>query len=270
MNLGASAIVLRPRGVTEVFDLACRFTFWRSLGLYMRLSAAFVLPCYGGVLLLRYLLGLDWWWIWLIALPMTTWLEGPFTIAASRVMFNEEPAIGAVLKAFGGRVFSYSVAIFLKLFFIGLSAVACLVPAALVAPLGLCVPEVNLLEGASAWESWGRSRRLLSNRYGDAFLTVIALVMAQLSFALGFELLGQALVSDLLQLGEPFGTLWKRGVTPFALAGLFVAAPFCATARFLQYIDTRTRDDGWDIQVKMMGIVATHEQELAIKDAPRR
>ena len=65
--------------------------------------------------------------------------------------------------------------------------------------------------------------------------------------------------------GKPFSKLFDKGVTPFALAGLFLAAPFTATARFLHYIDTRTRADGWDIQVKFMALVAEHEANKALK-----
>ena len=32
--------------------------------------------------------------------------------------------------------------------------------------------------------------------------------------------------------------------------------PWVATARFLQYVDGRTRADGWDIQLRFMAIAA--------------
>ena len=37
MNLGASAIVLRPRPLSEVLDLACRLSVSLAFGLYARL-----------------------------------------------------------------------------------------------------------------------------------------------------------------------------------------------------------------------------------------
>ncbi len=126
-------------------------------------------------------------------------------------------------------------------------------------PNGVLVPEACLLEGASATEAWPRSKRLVTQRASDSVAALFALMASQLGFAIGFEVLGQSLLDDILQLGHPFGEIWKEGGTPFALLGLFLAAPFAATARFLHYIDTRTRADGWDIQVKLMALLAKQE-----------
>ena len=41
-----------------------------------------------------------------------------------------------------------------------------------------------------------------------------------------------------------------------AVIGFFAALPLVATARFLSYIDGRTRQDGWDIQLRFMSIAA--------------
>ena len=60
MNLGASAIVLRPRTLGEVLDLACRLSISLALGLYARLSALILLPIFAGCLALRYAAGWPW------------------------------------------------------------------------------------------------------------------------------------------------------------------------------------------------------------------
>lgn len=259
MNLGASAIVLRPRTVAEVMDLACRFTFARSLALYLRIAAAVLLPAYALVIAAAYLLKLPWWSVWLLATALAIWLQAPFTLAASRVMFGEEPTIKSVLSAFWSRFGAYTGGMLLKALYVSLGGLLCGVGALLVAPSGTLVPEVTLLEGSGATESWGRSRRLVNQRSSDSFGALFSLLVALLAFAIGFELFGQALVTDILQLGKPFGALLKDGVTPFAIAGVFAASPYLATARFLHYIDTRTRADGWDIQVKFMAIVGKHD-----------
>jgi len=41
-----------------------------------------------------------------------------------------------------------------------------------------------------------------------------------------------------------------RGGSWFALCGFFLAVPFLATARFLAYIDGRTRREAWDVQLR--------------------
>lgn len=264
MNLGASAIVLRPRGVAEIMDLACRFTFTRAFGLYLRLSAVFLLPFYAAVVALHYLLELEWWHTALIGLSLATWLEAPFTLAASRAMFNEKPTTKQVLKSFWSHIGSYTGAMIIKGLVISATGVlTCGLGFFIFAPSGTYVPEVTLLEDSTGTAAWGRSKRLVGQRSSDAFMAFASLFVAQVAFAFGFEVFGQALVSTILQLGQPFGSVLQDGMTPFFLAGIFLAAPYIATSRFLAYIDTRTRADGWDIQVKFMSVVAKDQAAKA-------
>ena len=109
-----------------------------------------------------------------------------------------------------------------------------------------------LLEQVGPVASVRRSAQLVRNRAG--FSMLMLLLVAQGSIVFCAELFGQALVDSLLQLGRPFGSLFEAGGTPYAIAGLFASVPFVATARFLQYIDLRTRSDGWDVQVRFLAI----------------
>jgi hypothetical protein len=43
------------------------------------------------------------------------------------------------------------------------------------------------------------------------------------------------------------------------LLGLFASVPWVSALRFLTYIDTRTRRDGWDIQVRFLALEHRHE-----------
>lgn len=259
MNLTASTIVLRPRSVAEMMDLTCRLTFSQSLGIYLRIAALTLLPLYVAMLALKYAVGLDWLAIWLIALPLAVWVEGAFTIAASRILFGEQPTARAVMRLFGKRLWSYTGAMLIKAFYLALGLAMCGIGVFVMWPNGVLVPEASLLEGASASEAWPRSKRLVTQRASDSVAALFALIASQVGFVVGFEVLGQSLLDDILQLGHPFGEIWKEGGAPFALLGLFLAAPFAATARFLHYIDTRTRADGWDIQVKFMALLAKQE-----------
>lgn len=266
MNLSASAIVLRPRTVAEIMDLTCRLTFARSLGFYVRLASAVLLAPFLGMLALYYFVGLSWWALWLIAIPTVVWLEAPFTIAASRIMFGEQPTVRSIIRTFWGRIGAYTGAMLIKSMYLGMSALF-IIGFFTTWPNGTLVTEASLLEGASASEAWTRSKRLIEQRSSEAFVGLAALLTAHVSFSLGCELLGQALVGDVLQLGLPFGELYEDGFTAFALLGLFISAPFVATARFLHYIDTRTRADGWDIQVKFMAIIAKQEEAKGVARA---
>jgi hypothetical protein len=60
---------------------------------------------------------------------------------------------------------------------------------------------------------------------------------------------GRAVQIDLLSFPPPADAL-SDGGSWFALCGFFMAVPFIATARFLAYIDNRTRREAWDVQLR--------------------
>lgn len=261
MNLSASTIVLRPRTVAEILDLSCRLTFTQSVALNLKLAAILLLPAYAGLLALHYALELGWLEIWSLAIVVAVFLQGPFTIAASHMLFGERLGVWATLRLFGRRLFSFVGALLVKAFLYALSA-PFLVGFFTTWPNGALVTEASLLEGASPGEAWSRSKRLVAQRASEGFSAHFSLLSASFAFVVGMELLGQALVTDVLQLGKPFGELWEHGGSPYALLGLLLSAPFVANARFVYYIDTRTRADGWDIQVKLMSVVAKASESV--------
>lgn len=256
MNLGASAVVLRPRSLGEVLDLACRLCVTRAFGLYARLSLAILAPVLAACLSLRYAAGLDWIATWIVAVAGGALAQGVFTVAASRLLFSEELTVGQVLRLFGRRLSSYLAMIVLSRLVL---AVAC-VPAFIGLPFAwtrlFFVHEACLLETASPAEGLRRSNRFVAMQGASVFGALVSLLLAQGGFVLVAELLGQGVLSDVLQLGKPFGALFTDGGSPFALVGLLLSVPFVATARFLDYIDERTRADGWDIQLRFLAIAA--------------
>jgi hypothetical protein len=44
------------------------------------------------------------------------------------------------------------------------------------------------------------------------------------------------------------------GGSYLAIAGYFISVPWAAAGRFLVYVDDRTRQDGWDVQVRLMAL----------------
>ncbi len=263
MKLSESAVVLRPRGVAEVVDLAFRVVFSFAFAVYARLALATLLPAFALVLLLRYAGGLDALTIWGVAIGLAIWLEAPFTVAASRLLFKDDLTTRAALRLVGRRALSYTGALLTKLFFLCLAALPLLIPLFIVAPQAVFVTEASVLEQAKWSEAWTRSKRLVMSRSGDAAGALFSWLTVRVACVLGAELMCQGIIDDLFGAGAPLGKLLDDGVTPYALLGLFVSTPLIATARFLQYIDTRTRSDGWDIQVRFMAI-------LAREDANRR
>ena len=261
MNLADATIVLRPRGVAELFDLACRFCAQNALALYLRLAAVTLLPGLVACLVLRYAQDASWFTVWLVAVAWVTVSQGVFTVAASRLLLDRDTRARDVLKGFRARLFSYLGALFLSrmLLLFGASVFLLLLPSAWTRML--FVHEASLLEGATSYEATTRSTRFIRGRGGIAFQVLMLILLAQAGSIAIAELLADGLLADVLQLGNPFGGTLDQGGSPFALAGLFVSVPYVATARFLHYIDTRTRTDGWDIQVRLLATAALEKDD---------
>lgn len=264
MKLDRAAIVLRPRTVAEVVDLAFRLTFSLALPLYAKLSAIVLLPIFAGLLALRHAAEWTWYGVWIVAIAAANLAQGIFTVAAGRLIFSENLGVRDVLSAFVRRLPSYFMALVASRVVLAVAALPVLaLPFAWVALV--FVHEASLLEGAGAVQACQRAARFVSGRGAQAFGLLVLLLAGQFGAILIGELLGQSLLDDVLQLGRPLGSAWRDGGSPFAIAGLLASVPFVATARFLQYIDTRTRVDGWDIQVRFLALSAkdTEERRLA-------
>lgn len=261
MRLDRAAIVLRPRTVAEVVDLAFRLTFSLALPLYAKLSALVLLPILAGALALRHAAGWDWWAVWIVAILASVLAQGVFTVAAGRLLFSEDLRVREVLGAYFRRLPSYFFAVSFSQALLAAAAGAslfCALP--FVWPSLVFVHEASLLEGAGPVAAMQRASRFVRGRAWTTFALLVLLLCGQAGALFIGEVLGQSILDDVLQLGQPLGAL-KDGGSPFALLGLLVSVPFVSTARFLQYIDTRTRADGWDIQVRFLAIAAKESNE---------
>jgi len=255
VNLAQSRVVLRRRTISEILDLAVRLCAGQALGLYVRLALLVLLPCYAACLVLRYVL--DWHWIavWVAAVLSTSLLQGVFTVAAGRWLFSERLGVGEVLRTFAQQVGSYFGAWLTSRFVLTVSTV--LLPYA--ATRMLFVHEASLLERSPFMRSASRASRFVTGAADRAFGMWLALLAAQITAAVLTQILCQGVVDGVLQLGDLFPPLLDELGSPYALLGLMLAVPFVATARFLMYIDLRTRRDGWDIQVSFMAIAAEQQ-----------
>lgn len=258
MNVARARVVLRPRGTGEILDLSTLIVGKHALSLYAWLTAIVLLPAYAGVLCVRYVLGADWWLVWFAAFVAMSLCQGVFTIAAGRWLFAEDLRVRDVLSAFASRAVSYTFAWLARFIIMAISAVTVVAPAAL-GSVYLFVPEACLLEMAGPTASMGRSRGFTRYNVGRAFGMWLALLALTVVVTTLVHVLCNGLVSDVLQLGQPFERLGNGG-SPYTLLGLMLCAPYVATARFLMYIDGRTRTDGWDIQVRFMAIAQEREQ----------
>ena len=260
MNLNASTIVLRPRTLAEILDLACRLSVTVASGLYARLAALLLLPIFAGCLALHYALDVHWVLVWIVAVAAGSVVQGVFTVAVGRLLFSEELGAWQVLRLFGRRLGSYLTMLTVSRVLLALCTIP-LLGLPVMWPRLVFAHEASLLEGAGPIEAIRRSYRFSAGRWASAFAVLLALLLAQVAIVVTTEALCHGLVADVLQLGKPFGALFEDGGSPYALAGFLLSIPYVSTVRFLDYIDARTRSDGWDIQLKFMAIAAREGAE---------
>lgn len=257
MDLGRARVVLRPRGLAEILDLAVRVYAGPALPLIARLSLLSLLPAYALTIAARWGLGWEWPLVWALALSLATLLQGLFTVAIGQLMFADHVRPRVVVRQYVQRLPAYFAVLVVTRVLI---AVMCAAAFLVLPPLwmwGRCahVHEACLLEQAGPTEAIRRAARIVEGNVVGAAGLLLTLSLAALAFVLTAEsLINAGLFRFVLQLGSPFGSLVHEGGSAAALLGMFAAVPYWSTARFLSYVDLRTRKDGWDIQLRFMAL----------------
>lgn len=261
MNLEGARVVLRTRTPSEIFDLAVRFCASIGLSLYIKLGALVLLPCMIATGLFHFY-GADreWELTWMFAAALAAFAQSVFTVAASRLLFEAKPGVGGVLlhslrrlPALVGALLVHGVLLFVGMFVI--------VGSFFVWIHHTFLYEAVLLEQQGPVDAIRRASALMKRKFGTGLVVCAGSAIIVLLFIVCAEALGQGLVSFVLQLGKPFGELSEDNGSPYAVIGCFAALPLVATARFLSYIDGRTRQDGWDIQLRFMSLAAGHDSD---------
>ncbi|MCB9652297.1 MAG: hypothetical protein H6730_37685 [Deltaproteobacteria bacterium] len=119
--------------------------------------------------------------------------------------------------------------------------------------------EVAHLEHLSPGRAAQRARALVSYRFGRALGLLLTSALVRFLFAIGTYSAGAFVVAAVLQL-QGAATLIA---VPLAILGLAASGPFMTLVRFFDYIDARTRREGWDIQVRFNAIAQRERQERA-------
>lgn len=260
MNLEGARITLRPRTPSEIFDLAFRFCAALAVPLYLRLSALVLAPCLAVCAYVHAITDGDWILVWSCALALAALAQSVFTVAASRLLFAAKPGALAILGHSLRRLPALLGALLLHAALLSLGNLV-LIGGFFVWVWHTFLYEAVLLEQQGPLAALRRANALVKHKFGAALVTCSAsAVVVALGILSGETLLG-GLVEWVLQLGKPFGDLWDDGGSAYALVGFFAALPLVATARFLAYIDGRTRQDGWDIQLRFMAIAAANTPE---------
>jgi len=243
-------VALRERSLWDVFDLAVRFVSVHARP-YALTALAALLPPFAITLLIARAGG--WLLAWIAAVVLGMFARAPFTVLASRLVFEEGIGARDALRGAGralGRLLVLRLA-WMLLFVV--SAIFLFIPAIWVGSAFLFVDEVLLLERASIGGAFVRSQRVAASALLDAMLAALFLVLVELAFVALADVGGAMVWDDLLQLGRP-ASAFTEGGSVLALAGWFAAIPYVATARFFAYLDARTRSEGWDIQTRFAAL----------------
>jgi len=247
MNVLQTKVALRERTLAEVFDLAFRFAIVRGGRRYLRLWLLVCAPALALCVWLRRE-GTDWWLVWAVALAGFVMAQIPFTLSASRLLLADDLSLKEVLKTSAKRVPGQLLMHAAALAMLGTAALI-VVPLPIVAARFVYLAEISLLEGSGLIRAYERGTRLAKSRLPQAIETCFLLGALLAAFMLGAEVTGAAVQVDLLSFPPPADTLGGGG-SWFSLFGFFAAVPFVATARFLSYIDGRTRREAWDVQLR--------------------
>jgi hypothetical protein len=254
LNLLEARVALRPRAMSDVIDLAGPFCI---VNRRLMVPLAVLVAAVGGLLsgFCRLKLGWSWSSVWWVVAGYLWLSNGVYTQAAGELLFRraQEVRLLAVLGRFARHFFTYLVARTVHLLVLALCA-AVFVPLPIFAARLFFVSEAVLLESGSAFGSLARSSRLVLFRSLSCLGLALASLCAPFLFAMAADLIGNALVGMVFQMGEPVGSLFSDGGSAYAVAGALLSAPFVASASFLGYIDMRTRKEGWDIQLRFMAL----------------
>jgi hypothetical protein len=251
-----SRIVLRERTILDVFDLALRFMVENGR-LYAIIAAAVVLPAY--VLTCAAGSTLGWGWGWCFAFVLAMLAQGPFTLLASRLVFESRVrARDVLLAALRASPRHFGAQLVVALLVAG-GALLFFLPAIWLATIFRFVSEVVALEESSTLSALGRSQRIVNTQSGEGLLAVLlSLLFAFASVVIVGDIAGRRLLSELLEVRPPPG-LFDAGGNFLAAFGFWLFVPFHATARFLLYVNFRTRSEGWDVQTRFFALATRAE-----------
>ncbi|TNE85768.1 MAG: hypothetical protein EP330_24335 [Deltaproteobacteria bacterium] len=270
MNPHLCRVALRPRDPFEVFDLTFRYLRER-LGPLSRLGLLVLVPW------MLVFTGLSWWfegafWLAPLALIPGPLLQAPFTLGGGRLLFGDDFAVPeitwqslrrstALWLGWALQGFGWALVIAIALAsndIVGWAMFAgAMLGASFLGLFGVFASEAVLLERVGLGRAIRRSGRLSAASGGGALAATMGRWFLVVWMGLVGESVGQALVGFVLQLGSPFGTLWDGYVTPYFLGGMLLAQPLSALYRLLLYVDSRTRSEGWDLQVSLRALGLT-------------
>ena len=265
-------VVLRPRSLDETLDLALA---------YLRIAAkdflkVFTVFSFGSALIVvgaAYALDLDWWQRCGVALIVVSIMERMITVYAGRHLFQNQAQKRAAIKTVMKRI---PLVLTWTLFCTGpilimlidveetgllVLGTFCLTFWPFILASHIYLGEAAFLEQLPAGRAMKRARILVTYRFGRALGLVVAQTIVRALFVLSVMFGTSFLIEFVLQFqGVPDAVEYWAGIGGFILSG-----PYVALVRLFDYVDARTRREGWDIQVRFNAIAQKNREEKASK-----
>ncbi len=254
MNMQHARIVLRPRGVLDAFDLSVRLlrTEYRTFG---PLALVVLGPAVASVLVGgAFGFGTETALALFALLPV---IELPFTVAASKLVFQPKVTVGVVLRESVRTLPGLLALRLFELVLLALGTGAAGLPALFAALATFFLGETFVLERSGLVSAAKRSRALGFAGLSEAFAGLLVFVIVRVSAFCFGDVGGRAIAHDVFGFRAPI-SVFEGG--PFTSALLFSLAivPVLAVTRFVLYLAVRTTLEGWDIQTRFVAIAAEH------------
>ncbi len=259
LDVRRARIALRDRPLSDVLDLALCFVT-RHGRIYAITTGVVLVPCV--LITIAASLWFGWFAGGAVALFLTPAASVPFTLLASRAVFDENARPKDVLAGVFSRVIQVGLSRGAALLAVFAGAAAFVVPAFWIAAATCFLSEVILLEQARGARAFGRAMRIAGSAPGETVLTAIVLLLVH-GIAIGLaDVAGRVVIEEVLQFRAP-EPIYSGGGSVLAILGWFFAIPYLATARFFAYLNVRTRAEGWDVQTQFAAIAARIDAEGA-------
>lgn len=246
MNPYAVRVVLRPRSVNEVLDLAAVLLREHAPAL-LRLSILVLVPVQLALEGLS-LVGEEPWLGMAAGWMLLPFVQLPFLLFGARALFEPNVGLRLVLHDLWDRRWELLGLTALTAVAVALATCSALMFSFVLLPL-IYLPQTVLLERRGVAAGAGRAMSLLGAQFVSTVIGAAVVTVATLWGAVVGEGAGQAMVGFVLQLGEPFGALWYGDRTPYLLSGTLLIQPLLALFQLLLYLNARTVTEGWDVHL---------------------
>lgn len=262
-------IILRPRSLDEIFDLALAYTresFRDFARLYLLIGALGTVFVAIPWLVFALSPGAGF----CLAVFVVVVLERIVTVYAGRHLFGNPATLKGALRTTAKRLPLLMTTLgffYLPVMLIALGEFKDEVLVGFGLFLGTMWPfiaaahihlsEVALLEQLPAGKAGKRTRSLGARRFGRALGLMIVSGLIRLLFIAAAVFAFRFVLEFMLQ----FKGIPKEFKIITSFYGLLLTSPYFAMVRLFDYVDARTRREGWDIQVRFNAIAQRAKED---------